>query len=118
MTNPLIDVWKEYGVRLEKTDSSDDKPVYFISVPSISEFFDDMGNELSGVLLAKRVKRDLGSGIQLRYRVRQERWTQARAANADFQPPKKEPPKQSGEDILRDWFGSIFGNGFGGNYGR
>lgn len=28
----------------------------FISVPTVSDFIDDNGNELSGALLAKRVK--------------------------------------------------------------
>lgn len=100
MSYPQIDTWKEYGVQLEKTDTSGEKPIYFVSVPAISDFFDDMGNELSGKLLAKRVKRSLGDTVQLRCRVRQERWTQARAANMNYQSQQSQTRKTNMDDFV------------------
>lgn len=57
MTNKeMIEPWRQYGVRLEKEDTVDGVTHLYISVPKMSDFFDDNGNELSGALLAKRVK--------------------------------------------------------------
>lgn len=58
MTNKeMIEPWRQYGVRLEKEDTVDGVTHLYISVPKMSDFFDDNGNELSGALLAKRVNR-------------------------------------------------------------
>lgn len=128
MSVPLIDMWKEYGVRLEKADASGEKPIYFVSVPSMSEFFDDKGNELCGMLLAKRVKRNLGDTAEVRCRVRPERWTPAKAANVDCQPPKPNVDdfvraayaanERRKQENYRAFFEGLFGDGFGGRYGR
>lgn len=57
MTNKeMIEPWRQYGVRLEKEDTVDGVTHLYISVPKMSDFFDDNGNELSGALLAKRVR--------------------------------------------------------------
>ena len=61
MTNKeMIEPWRQYGVRLEKEDTVDGVTHLYISVPKMSDFFDDNGNELSGALLAKRVKMSAG----------------------------------------------------------
>lgn len=67
MTNKeMIEPWRQYGVRLEKEDTVDGVTHLYISVPKMSDFFDDNGNELSGALLAKRVKRSISDPIVLR----------------------------------------------------
>lgn len=55
MSREMIDPWRQYGVKLEKEEMVDGVPHLFISVPTVSDFIDDNGNELSGALLAKRV---------------------------------------------------------------
>lgn len=111
--------WKKYGVELERSNTSGDVPVYCISVPSSSDFIDDKGNELSGMLLAKRVKRDLGSDVQLRCRIRQEHWThtsksqsQRSKINTDtfvnaFQKAEERQKKEN----LRAFLDGLFGGG-------
>ena len=95
MTNKeMIEPWRQYGVRLEKEDTVDGVTHLYISVPKMSDFFDDNGNELSGALLAKRVKRSISDPIVLRSRTRNERWTKnmsynwnGRRANTNRNPP-------------------------------
>lgn len=71
MTNKeMIEPWRQYGVRLEKEDTVDGVTHLYISVPKMSDFFDDNGNELSGALLAKRVKRSISDPIVLRSRTK------------------------------------------------
>ena len=90
MTNKeMIEPWRQYGVRLEKEDTVDGVTHLYISVPKMSDFFDDNGNELSGALLAKRVKRSISDPIVLRSRTRNERWTKNMSYNIDYKPDKK-----------------------------
>lgn len=46
MTNKeMIEPWRQYGVRLEKEDTVDGVTHLYISVPKMSDFFDDNGSE-------------------------------------------------------------------------
>lgn len=91
MTNKeMIEPWRQYGVRLEKEDTVDGVTHLYISVPKMSDFFDDNGNELSGALLAKRVKRSISDPIVLRSRTRNERWTKEHVLQHRLQTGQKE----------------------------
>ena len=115
-----LERWKTYGVVLERSARDGDRTALFISVPSVSDFCDELGNELSGMLLAKRIKRDIGAACLLRCRVRQERWTAAKAANVENPassdgPARSQTPwdpctwDQKTKNAFQDLFGSIFG---------
>lgn len=117
MTNKeMIEPWRQYGVRLEKEDTVDGVVHLYISVPKVSDFFDDNGNELSGVLLAKRIKRSISEPIVLRSRTRNERWTKNMSYNIDYKPDKKNEQRsnhipKTGDDDLSDIFDIFFGYG-------
>lgn len=53
MSREMIEPWRQYGVKFEKEEMVDGVTHLFISVPTVSDFIDDNGNELSGALLAK-----------------------------------------------------------------
>ena len=65
MSREMIEPWRQYGVKLEKEEMVDGVTHLFISVPTVSDFIDDNGNELSGALLAKRVKRSISDPIKV-----------------------------------------------------
>lgn len=117
MTNKeMIEPWRQYGVRLEKEDTVDGVTHLYISVPKMSDFFDDNGNELSGALLANRVKRSISDPIVLRSRTRNERWTKNMSYNIDYKPDKKNEQRsnhipKTGDDDLSDIFDIFFGYG-------
>ena len=112
----MIEPWRQYGVSLEKEDTVDGVTHLYISVPKMSDFFDDNGNELSGALLAKRVKRSISDPIVLRSRTRNERWTKNMSYNIDYKPDKKNEQRsnhipKTGDDDLSDIFDIFFGYG-------
>lgn len=86
MSREMIEPWRQYGVKLEKEEMVDGVTHLFISVPTVSDFIDDNGNELSGALLAKRVKRSISDPIVLKSRTRNERWTKNMSYNIDCKP--------------------------------
>lgn len=122
MSQQVFDQWKSYGVRLEKTMYKGDEehtPIYFISVPRYSEMIDGNGNEMSGALLAKRVKRSLGGSASVRYVERDEHWVKS-SASRDAEERRKRAVEESvnyfknlqqkkQEENLRMFFGGIFG---------
>lgn len=103
-----LNVWTEYGVILEKDNAVEEVRHIYISVPLLSDFTDGRGNELSGVILNRYVKRSLGDAAVVHSRTRQENWTQARAANRNYKPPEKSKD-QAAKDKLNDIFRGIFG---------
>ena len=115
MSREMIEPWRQYGVKLEKEEMVDGVLHLFISVPTVSDFIDDNGNELSGALLAKRVKRSISDPIVLKSRNRNERWTKNMSYNIDCQP--KENTKSNYQSANRnsdaDLFDLFFGQGRG-----
>jgi len=79
---------RKYGVRLDKEDKADGKPVFFISVPSSSELVDHIGNELSGKRLAKQVKWQIGADAEIRFSIRNEHWTFEKSKHPELCTPK------------------------------
>lgn len=73
-------VWASFGVEIEKINESIDSLEIFISVPKSSHYNDVHGNEMAGDHLAKRFKdtmKDIGvKRLTVRYRVRNEHWTE------------------------------------------
>lgn len=80
-------VWASFGVVIEKINESVDNLEIFISVPKSSYHNDVHGNEMAGNLLAKRFKdkmKDMGvKRLTVRYRVRDEYWTEQMCKDAD-----------------------------------
>lgn len=81
-------VWASFGVQIEKVNESVDNLEIFISVPQSSYHNDVHGNEMAGDLLAKRFKdkmKDMGvKRLTVRYRVRDEYWTEQMCKDADI----------------------------------
>lgn len=73
-------VWASFGVEIEKINESVDSLEIFISVPKSSYRNDVHSNEMAGDHLAKRFKdtmKDIGvKRLTVRYRVRNEHWTE------------------------------------------
>lgn len=73
-------VWASFGVEIEKINESVDNLEIFISVPKSSYRNDVHSNEMAGAHLAKRFKdtmKDIGvKRLTVRYRVRNEHWTE------------------------------------------
>ena len=115
MSREMIEPWRQYGVKLEKEEMVDGVTHLFISVPTVSDFIDDNGNELSGTLLAKRVKRSISDPIVLKSRNRNERWTKNMSYKIDCKP--KENTKSNYQSANRnsdvDLFDLFFGQGRG-----
>lgn len=104
MSREMIEPWRQYGVKLEKEEIVDGVSHLFISVPTVSDFIDDNGNELSGALLAKRVKRSISDPIVLKSRNRNERWTKNMSYNS--------ANRNSDVDLFDLFFGQGRGNPF------
>lgn len=73
-------VWVSFGVVIEKINESVDNLEIFISVPKSSYRNDVHNNEMAGAYLAKQFKnkmKDIGvKRLTVRYRVRNEHWTE------------------------------------------
>ena len=73
-------VWMSFGIVIEKVNESVDSLEIFISVPKSSYRNDVHGNEMAGDHLARRFKDTMkGIGVKrltVRYRVRDEYWTE------------------------------------------
>ena len=73
-------VWMSFGIVIEKVNESVDSLEIFISVPKSSYRHDVHGNEMAGDHLARRFKDTMkGIGVKrltVRYRVRDEYWTE------------------------------------------
>ena len=80
-------VWMSFGVVIEKINESVDSLEVFISVPKSSYHKDVHGNEMAGDILAKRFKDKMkGIGVKrlvVRYRVRDEYWTEQMGKDAE-----------------------------------
>ena len=80
-------VWMSLGVVIEKINESVDSLEIFISVPKSSYRNDVHGNEMAGDHLAKRFKdktKDMGvKRLTVRYRVRDEYWTEQMGKDAE-----------------------------------
>ena len=80
-------VWASFGIEIEKVNESVDSLEIFISVPKSSYHKDVHGNEMAGDYLAKRFKDKMqGIGVKrltVRYRVRNEHWTEQMYKDAD-----------------------------------
>lgn len=115
MSREMIEPWRQYGVKLEKEEMVDGVLHLFISVPTVSDFIDDNGNELSGALLAKRVKRSISDPIVLKSRTRNERWTKNMSYNIDFKPKgnTKSNYQSANRNSDVDLFDLFFGQGRG-----
>lgn len=115
MSREMIEPWRQYGVKLEKEEIVDGVPHLFISVPTVSDFIDDNGNELSGTLLAKRVKRSISDPIVLKSRNRNERWTKNMSYNIDCKPKcnTKSNYQSANRNSDVDLFDLFFGRGSG-----
>lgn len=111
MSREMIDPWRQYGVKFEKEEMVDGVTHLFISVPTVSDFIDDNGNELSGALLAKRVKRSISDPIVLKSRTRNERWTKNMSYNIDCKP--KENTKSNYQSANRNSYADLFDLFFG-----
>ena len=111
MSREMIEPWRQYGVKLEKEEMVDGVLHLFISVPTVSDFIDDNGNELSGALLAKRVKRSISDPIVLKSRNRNERWTKNMSYNIDCKP--KENTKSNYQSANRNSDADLFDLSFG-----
>lgn len=76
MTFISLDEWKKYGVFVDQIDYDilDRPSKLYISVPETSDMIDGKGNEMSGKLLARRVKRSLGCDCEVVYAIRTEHW--------------------------------------------
>ena len=92
--------WQEYGVVLDGETIADGRLHICINVPLYSDYTDNLGNELSGFTLAKCVQRSLGERVVLEARVRQERWTVAKAGNTGVV-----TSKCSWISLFPEWFG-------------
>lgn len=81
-------VWASFGVVIEKINESVNNFEIFISVPKSSYYNDVHGNEMAGDFLAKRFKdkmKDIGvKRLVVRYRVRNEYWTEQMYKDADI----------------------------------
>lgn len=81
-------VWASFGVQIEKVNESVDSLEIFISVPKSSYQNDVHGKEMARDLLAKRFKDKMtGMGVKrltVRYRVRDEYWTEQMCKDADI----------------------------------
>lgn len=115
MSREMIEPWRQYGVKLEKEEMVDGVTHLFISVPTVSDFIDDNGNELSGALLAKRVKRSISDPIVLKSRNRNERWTKNMSYNIDCKPNgnTKSNYQSANRNSDVDLFDLFFGQGRG-----
>lgn len=115
MSREMIEPWRQYGVKLEKEEMVDGVLHLFISVPTVSDFIDDNGNELSGALLAKRVKRSISDPIVLKSRTRNERWTKNMSYNIDCKPKENTKSNYQGanRNNYTDLFDLFFGQGRG-----
>ena len=115
MSREMIEPWRQYGVKLEKEEMIDGIPHLFISVPTVSDFIDDNGDELSGILLAKRVKRSISDPIVLKSRNRNERWTKNMSYNIDCKPKgnTKSDCQSANRNNYADLFDMFFGQGRG-----
>lgn len=115
MSREMIEPWRQYGVKLEKEEMVDGVLHLFISVPTVSDFIDDNGNELSGALLAKRVKRSISDPIVLKSRTRNERWTKNMSYNIDCKPKEntKSNCQSANRNSYTDLFDLFFGQGRG-----
>lgn len=73
-------VWRSFGVEIDKINETVDSLEIFISVPKSSYQKDTNENEMAGDHLAKRFKDTMkGMGVKrltVRYRVRNEHWTE------------------------------------------
>lgn len=73
-------VWASFGVEIEKINESVDNLEIFISVPKSSYCNDVHSNAMAGDYLAQRFKdtmKDIGvKRLTVRYRVRNEHWTE------------------------------------------
>lgn len=80
-------VWASFGVQIEKVNESVDNLEIFISVPKSSYHYDVHGKEMAGDFLAKLFKdkmKDMGvKRLTVRYRVRDEYWTEQMCKDAD-----------------------------------
>lgn len=80
-------VWMSFGVEIEKINESVDNLEIFISVPKSSYHNNVHGNEMAGDILAKRFKDKMkGIGVKrltVRYRVRDEYWTEQMGRDAE-----------------------------------
>ena len=114
MSGGIFDGFKEYGVRVEKTEyglTPDDRPTHFISVPASSDCIDTNGNELAGLILARRVKRAI-SNAHVRYVVRNEHWSKPKPKKVDvdqFIRELRAENERRKENNLRMFFGGLFG---------
>lgn len=81
-------VWASFGIEIEKVNESVDNLEIFISVPKSSYRNDVHGNEMAGDHLAKRFKDKMkGIGVKrltVRYRVRDEYWTEQMYKDAEI----------------------------------
>jgi hypothetical protein len=78
--------WAQLGVKIEKINETFDNLTLFISVPKSSHHKHSSGEEMAGMLLAKRFKVTLtGMGVkrlEVRVKIRDEFWTTAMAQDA------------------------------------
>ena len=81
-------VWMSFGIVIEKVKESVDSLEIFISVPKSSYRNDVHGNEMAGDHLARRFKDTMkGIGVKrltVRYRVRDEYWTEQMYKDAEI----------------------------------
>ena len=117
MTNKeMIEPWRQYGVRLEKEDTVDGVTHLYISVPKMSDFFDDNGNELSGAHFWFCFAGQLDLKYSVLHAWQAERWTKNMSYNIDYKPDKKNEQRsnhipKTGDDDLSDIFDIFFGYG-------
>lgn len=80
--------WMSFGIVIEKVNESVDSLEIFISVPKSSYLNDVHGNEMAGDHLAKRFNDKMkGIGVKrltVRYRVRDEYWTEQMYKDAEI----------------------------------
>lgn len=79
-------VWAEMGVQIDCFDDTEDGVIFLFSVPKTSYHYDANGKEMSGKHLASREKHTLEAmGMRfadIRYRIRDEHWDEAKAEAA------------------------------------
>lgn len=121
MTFASFSEWKKYGVFVDRIHfvSPDQPTKFYISVPETSDMIDDKGNEMSGKLLARRVKRSLGDKCEVVYAIRAEHWKNPKPAPA----PAPTPPalvdlerRVATSNVVKDIFAIFFG--FGNEFAR
>ena len=88
MVNGMFLAWKQMGLKDLKLNGLD----FSFSVPSSSFELDKWGNEMSGHLLAKRIKEkciEMGLPFEnFKYTIRNEHWTKDRQKQATVEAKK------------------------------